>query len=138
MEVSNRIKKFLKLVAVGVLVVSFSSMSLAQQNEEDVPKKSGTRRQLATIIFSGLGGAVVGLSTLSCYGRPQDRLSNIAIGFAVGVIAGTIFTTYQTATKPREYLGQESERQLLLTQRGGDFAFQQNQASPTLGWNFSF
>ena len=41
---------------------------------------------LATILFAGLGGSILGLSTLSFYGRPQDKLQNIAIGFAVGVI----------------------------------------------------
>jgi hypothetical protein len=60
---------------------------------------------LATIIFAGLGGAVLGLSTLSFYGRPQDNLSNIAIGFAVGVIAGTTYVTYTAATNPQEFYG---------------------------------
>lgn len=64
---------------------------------------SGPKKQLATIIFSGLGGAVLGLSTLSFYGRPQDKLNNIAIGFAIGVIGGTMYTTYQAATKPRSF-----------------------------------
>lgn len=60
----------------------------------------GPRKQMATIIFSGLAGAILGLSTLSFYGRPQDRLSNIAVGFAVGVIIGTAYTTYKAATRP--------------------------------------
>ncbi len=62
--------------------------------------QSGPRQQLATIIFAGLAGAVMGLSTLSFYGRPQDRLSNIAVGFAIGVISGAVYTTYKTATQP--------------------------------------
>lgn len=73
----------------------------ANAQEEEKKATTGTRRQLATIIFAGLGGAVLGLSTLSFYGRPQDMLSNIAIGFAVGAIVGTVFVTYQTATNPR-------------------------------------
>ncbi|MCB0411058.1 MAG: hypothetical protein KDD22_00935 [Bdellovibrionales bacterium] len=67
----------------------------------------GPRKQLATIIFAGLAGAILGLSTLSFYGRPQDYLSNIAIGFAVGVIIGTSYTTYQAATKPHEFYNSE-------------------------------
>lgn len=66
-------------------------------------KKSGPRRQLATIVFAGLGGAVLGLSTLSFYGRPQDYLVNIAIGFAVGVIAGTAYVTFQTVSTKDYY-----------------------------------
>lgn len=75
----------------------------------DRPSSGGPRRQLATIIYSGLGGAVLGLSTLSFYGRPQDKLSNIAVGFAVGVIVGTIAVTYSAATNPDDFYGlQES------------------------------
>lgn len=54
---------------------------------------SQVRRNLATIIFCGLGGAVVGISTLSFYGQPQEHTSNITTGFALGVIGGTIYTT---------------------------------------------
>lgn len=67
----------------------------------------GPRRQLATILFAGLGGSILGLSTLSFYGRPQDKLSNIAIGFAVGVIAGTVYVTYKAANNPQELYGRE-------------------------------
>lgn len=63
----------------------------------------GPRRHIANIVFAGLAGAVLGLSTLSFYGRPQDRLSNIAVGFAIGVIGGTIFTTYKAAAEPKDF-----------------------------------
>ena len=63
----------------------------------------GPKKQLATIIFAGLGGAALGLSTLSFYGKPQEKLNNITVGFAVGVIVGTIYTTYQAATRPHAY-----------------------------------
>lgn len=94
-----------KRILCAVLALSFLSftpeLSLAQGQSYQQP--TGPKRQLATIIFAGLGGAVLGLSTLSFYGRPQDKLNNIAIGFAIGVISGTIYTTYQTATRPRSY-----------------------------------
>lgn len=79
-------------------------VSFAQNPGIEEPQPTGPRRQMATIIFSGLAGAILGLSTLSFYGRPQDKLNNIAIGFAIGVIAGASFTTYQAATKPYDYL----------------------------------
>ena len=63
----------------------------------------GPRKQMATIIFAGLAGAILGLSTLSFYGRPQDKLSNIVMGLAVGIISGTVYTTYLAATKPKTY-----------------------------------
>ncbi len=93
-----------RFLCIG-LALSFLMMApphvMAQGTSYQQP--AGPKRQLATIIFAGLGGAVLGLSTLSFYGRPQDKLNNIAIGFAVGVISGTIYTTYQTATRPRSY-----------------------------------
>jgi hypothetical protein len=55
---------------------------------------------MATIVIMGLAGGILGLSTLSFYGRPQDYLSNIAIGFAIGVTAGTIYVTYRAARDP--------------------------------------
>lgn len=85
---------------------STEPMLIAQQAQglttEERAELTGTRKQLATIIFAGLSGAILGLSTLSFYGRPQDHLSNIAIGFAFGVIGGVTFTTYKAATKPYE------------------------------------
>ena len=54
-------------------------------------------------VLAGLGGAILGLSTLSFYGRPQDYLANIAVGFAVGIIAGTVYVTYKAASEPRSF-----------------------------------
>lgn len=63
----------------------------------------GPRRHLAHIVFAGLAGAILGLSTLSFYGRPQDHLANVPIGFAIGVIGGAVYTTYKAAAEPREF-----------------------------------
>lgn len=54
------------------------------------------RKQIASIIFAGLGGAVIGLSTLSFYGEPQEHINNIWTGLGLGIIAGTGYVTYQT------------------------------------------
>jgi hypothetical protein len=85
------------------LVICFSSPVLMAQNDKDMTLKYGPRRQISTIVYMGLAGAVLGLSTLSFYGRPQDHLTNIPIGFGVGVIIGTIYMTYQAATNPSEF-----------------------------------
>jgi hypothetical protein len=92
----------MKRLILLVLTITFIATTAFGQQEKEVKRVSGPRRQLATIIFSGLGGAVLGLSTLSFYGRPQEHLANIAIGFAFGVIAGTVLVTYKSATS-REY-----------------------------------
>jgi hypothetical protein len=100
-----------KRIICLVLSLGLYATSLpASAQGSSYQQPTGPKRQLATIIFAGLGGAVLGLSTLSFYGRPQDKLNNIAVGFAIGVISGTIYTTYQTATRPRSYYSKfESE-----------------------------
>lgn len=98
---------------------------------------TGTRKQIATIIFAGLAGAVLGLSTLSFYGRPQDKLSNIAVGFAIGVISGTIYTTYQAATAPYDnyqVLRTNFEDEASLRIAGQ----QASSYQPKLAWNWTF
>jgi hypothetical protein len=98
---------FRKLTVIG-LVLTMAASAWAQSPPPptgEVHSTGGPRRQLATIIFAGLGGAVLGLSTLSFYGRPQDQLANIAIGFAGGVIVGTTYVTYKAATNPAEFYG---------------------------------
>lgn len=52
---------------------------------------SGMRRNVATVIFCGLGGAVLGLSTLSFYGKPQDHTGNIYAGLGAGLIGGLAY-----------------------------------------------
>src|ERR1700712_1459226 len=90
-----------------VFSTAFAQTPPPPQAEEKTKSSNGPRKQLATIIFAGLGGAVLGLSTLSFYGRPQDNLRNIAIGAALGVVSGTILVTYKAATNPSELYGEQ-------------------------------
>lgn len=76
-------RRSLSLFFVAVLVLG-SAPAHAQGTSEF----QGIRRSVATVIFAGLGGAVLGLSTLSFYGRPQDHTGNIYAGLGVGLIAG--------------------------------------------------
>ena len=116
------VAKMLK-VCLSLALLGASVPSMAQQPAPPPPpppagaestkkEMGGPRKQLATIIFAGLGGAILGLSTLSFYGRPQDKLANIAIGFAFGVIAGTGYVTYKAANNPTELYGTDARPQL--------------------------
>jgi hypothetical protein len=106
-------KRLATLLLTVSLVMSFATQSFAQAssaggggvNEQKGRALGGPRRQLATIIFAGIGGAILGLSTLSFYGRPQDELKNIAYGLAFGVFAGTAYVTYKAASNPQELYG---------------------------------
>lgn len=128
---------------VFMIVFSFATQSFAQQQDgEETKSKFGPRRQLATIIFCGLGGAVLGLSTLSFYGRPQDKLSNIAVGFAIGVIGGTVYTLYGATTKSKDFYGQSvfpEESPAYASTRGArDSALSSTTSTPMLGYSYTF
>ncbi|NQZ01406.1 MAG: hypothetical protein HRT45_12150 [Bdellovibrionales bacterium] len=96
-----------RIVLFVLLTLNLSFPAYAQYPQSNTQNQpgitSGPRKQLAVIVFAGLAGAILGLSTLSFYGRPQDHLSNIAVGFAVGIIVGTSYTTYKAATQPYEF-----------------------------------
>ena len=91
------------------LFIVFSLPALAAPKNNLAGNQSGLstgpKKQVATIIFAGLAGAVLGLSTLSFYGRPQDKLPNIGVGFALGIIVGAGYTTYKAATQPKDFYG---------------------------------
>lgn len=133
-----------KLILTLLLVTVFSITSLPAVGRAQSSTSTsgdggpmGPRQQVATIIFAGLAGAILGLSTLSFYGRPQDKLSNIAVGFAVGIIIGTGYTTYKAATEPyRPYALElhkpwENERDLQLASREAVGPWQ-------MAWDWSF
>jgi|GEM_PF-4752153 len=96
----------LLLIFTFVVAAGLPEVSLAQAPGGANSQKSssgGPKKQLGIIVFSGVAGGLLGLSTLSFYGRPQDKLANIAIGFALGIITGAVYTTYKAASAPREF-----------------------------------
>ena len=80
---------------ISLILIVFScfhvSVSSAQQNSRNV------KRGVATVLFSTLGGAILGLSTLSFYGEPQEHTENIMTGALVGLIAGSGYLLYSTS-----------------------------------------
>ena len=137
----------------GVIVLVLFLFSTASFNAQGQPSAAsgetaatstagkGPRRHLATIVFAGLGGAVLGLSTLSFYGRPQDYLANIAIGFGVGIITGTIYVTYKALSEPDRFYGPvEGAGPLGIPGRMSDprALAQANAFVPQMGFTLSF
>ena len=140
-------KVAVKMTVVFALILTFASQSFAQgapspaaDSNAAKPTGMGPRKQLATILFMGLGGAVLGLSTLSFYGRPQDKLSNIAIGFAFGVIVGTSIVTYKAATNPQDLYGENDPfRTIDDSSRGAGYIAQAAKPNPLkTSWSFEF
>lgn len=79
-----------------VLSLSFSSQSLAQTGSDPLEQHHG---DLLMVVGAGVGGAVLGLSTLSFYDTPSKNVSNIWTGAAIGIIAGVIFVVISHAQK---------------------------------------
>jgi hypothetical protein len=129
-----------------ILCLLIAAPSFAQPGggAADAPAPSaakGPRRHLATIVFAGLGGAVLGLSTLPFFGRPQDYLANIAIGFAVGVISGTVYVTYKALSEPDRFYGPVEGAGIMDQQRWGSdprAIASHFGNTPQLGFTFNF
>lgn len=60
------------------------------------------KRNVATVIFSSLGGGILGLSTLSFYGRPQEHTENITTGVLLGFLGGLSYVIYSNFQDGRE------------------------------------
>src|SRR5690606_31504694 len=62
------------------------------------------QNDILLVAGAGIGGAVLGLSTLSFVDEPGDHLPNIWTGAAIGVIAGVIFVAFNSVQKNSEDL----------------------------------
>ena len=86
-------KKILR-VFLAALFLCMASVASAQQTSTTT---TGVRRGVAVVMFAGLAGAVLGLSTLSFYGEPQEHINNIWTGLAVGVVVGGAYVFSQAS-----------------------------------------
>lgn len=131
MSVMREHKAMKQLICVVILLFSISSYG-AGRSEFSI-----ARRGVATVMISGLGGAVLGISTLSFYGRPEEHVGNIYLGLGLGLIAGM---TYLIAS-PRESdyseaitQAREFERHALISSLPN--RFQPSSAVPSLSWRW--
>ena len=107
----DKAQKFLSvLIKVFLALCLATQLAWAQDEEGEEEAAAGPRQHASTIIYAGLGGAVLGLSTLSFYGSPQDHLQNVAVGFALGVLVGTGLITYKAVSAPEEFYGYREDK----------------------------
>ena len=97
------------LMRAAVVFVLFFSVVVRAEPHGQSTEFFGVRRSIATIIFCGLGGAVLGISTLSFYGDPQNHISNITSGLALGIIGGSVYVTSMETT-PRDPIAEIRSR----------------------------
>lgn len=74
-----------------VTVLLFTGFSGGARAQENSTAMTEFRRGLASVVLAGLGGAVLGLSTLSFYSQPQEKIGHVSTGFGLGLLAGSIY-----------------------------------------------
>lgn len=77
------------------MICSMTSGSVYAQEQPQIIKRS-----VATVLFSSIGGAILGLSTLSFYGEPQEHTENIAYGAILGFVGGISYLSYKGMQRP--------------------------------------
>jgi hypothetical protein len=95
---------------MSFLFIFFFMMVTLSKNvaSQDVdPFIEDSKTDLLIVISGGLGGAILGLSTLSFVDEPRKHTRNITVGAALGVIAGVAFVAVSQADKSKSQFYQE-------------------------------
>ncbi len=88
---------------VFLLLFASSAWSQYQYDDQEAPNYSladQTKSDMMVIAAAGVGGAVLGLSTLSFVDEPGDHFNNVLTGAAVGLIIGVLYVAYRQAYGP--------------------------------------
>ena len=79
------------------LILAFCvSLPAQAQNLNQGEGLRSFKRGTAIIMFSGLAGGVLGLSTLSFYGQPEEHTRNITTGALIGMVSGAGFLLWES------------------------------------------
>lgn len=95
-------KKWLCVFLIFQLMTLNVALAQEETAEDDIIKN--TQNDILIVAGAGVGGAVLGLSTLSFYDKASKHISNVWTGAAIGIIAGVIFVAYSSAQKGSEEL----------------------------------
>lgn len=107
-----------KIVVAFLSLVLFCELSFAQYQTRTTAKPSW-RRNAAIVLFSGIGGSLLGLSTLSFYGQPKEHTNNITIGALLGALGGVGWVVHEqskqmrTPTRTYDYYGMFPTNELI-------------------------
>lgn len=80
----------------------FSLSLTSVQAEEGYEIIDESIQDLNVVMGTGLGGAVLGLSTLSFVERPSEHLKNVVLGASLGIIVGVGIVAFGQANKSKE------------------------------------
>ncbi len=87
---SKQVKNYRYLFILGLLIPNLCFSQV--YNESTVAWRRGT----AVVIFAGIGGGILGLSTLSFYGKPEEHAGNITTGALLGVLSGFAYLAFDS------------------------------------------
>jgi hypothetical protein len=89
------------------IVISFYACSLpVGYGAEEKGQKTFVQESLddvGLITATGLGGALIGLSTLSFKKNPREHLRHILVGGSIGIIVGVAIVAWTKASKSHMY-----------------------------------
>jgi len=97
-----------------ILALMFNQLSLAESTSAHTFK-----RDIAYSLYGSMGGAILGLSSLSFYGNPQEHSGNVTTGAILGFLGGLGFALYQHSTRS---VFEESGTVLIIPLISGDRA----------------
>lgn len=85
-----------KWIFAILISVFLAGPALAQNSLQQGESLRSFKRGTAIVMFSGLAGGVLGLSTLSFYGEPEEHTRNITTGALVGMLAGAGYLVWES------------------------------------------
>ena len=103
-------------MAIGKNVILLLLLSFTWSMQKAAAQQGGSQdfvknslNDVAIVGWSGAGGALLGLSTLSFVDTPKDHLKNIYVGASIGIIIGVAVVAYLQANKAQsQYTGNGS------------------------------
>lgn len=102
-------KKLISILLCFQFILITPAMAQDEGAEAADDFLKNTQQDAMIVAGAAVGGAIIGLSTLSFVDKPSKHISNIWTGAAVGLIVGVIFVAYSSAQKGQEELLEEEE-----------------------------
>lgn len=121
-----------KLIILSTVLL-FANPLLAVERSEF----SYARRGVATVMLAGIGGAVVGMSSLSFYGKPEEHTGNIYFGLAAGLIGGAVYVLI-TPEAERSWTSLTKPNQREEFSKPVGIPIAKNSVPTYLNWGFEF
>ena len=119
------------------------NLAFAQEKENDLLKN--TQNDILIVVSATVGGAILGLSTLSFSEQPANSINNVWGGAAIGLIVGVCYVAYNSAQKGQEeLLGYQASESFSTSERSSwhsensQFLAMQSVQFGTQFWQTSF